>query len=402
MSRSMRSIGPLARRAGAATVLLLLALGSLARADAPVRGVVGKEVSLGAWAPETGPATALYATGQGAVAYFRWLNEHGGIDGYRFRMTLVNDQYDPALTPAAVRRLVNVDRVFAIVAGIGTPSNLAAMSYMVSVGIPDVAPASGDPALTHPFRKNVFSVVPSYVSEGAFQAAFALDRLHAKSLAVIYENDDIGKPGLEGVTKMLASRGLRPAAAVAFDRGAVSYTPYIVRLKASGADTVVIWGAHPAFPPILKAAEAIGYHPTWVTFGFDADPNVVRQVPVDQLAKTYFDTWMPVPDGPGMAAYREAMSQFYPQSGTGMLSVQGWCLASVFATAFSRMVQHGAKPSWAGLERALESMGHISNAYVHGLSFTPSDHRALPDVYVMKYEHGRIVRVTPYLALPRL
>jgi len=367
---------------------------------ATTQGVAGKNVSLGAWAPESGPTTVLFATSEGAAAYFKWVNAHGGIHGYHFNFTMVNDQYNPALTPAAARRLVTVDKVFAIVAGTGTPSSVAVLSYITGVGIPSIAPASGDPSLTQPVRKNIYTVVPSYVNESAFQAQYAVTHLHSKSVAIIYQNDDIGKTGLAGVTKMLALHGMKPATAVPFEPGTLAFIPYVARLKASGAQTVIIWGSIPPFVPILKAAESIGYRPTWITYAFDADPSVVSQVPPAQLANTYFDSWMPLPDDQGMADYRQAIKQYYPQAKIGLLSVQGWCLASVFGSAFADMVARRATPSWSGLEHALNGMKHFSNAYVHDLTFSPTNHQGLPAEFVMKYEHGAIKKVTPYLPLP--
>ncbi|HVA37250.1 MAG TPA: ABC transporter substrate-binding protein [Candidatus Dormibacteraeota bacterium] len=373
----------------------------MAQGTAP--GVSGKEVSLGAWTPESGLASVLLGISQGADAYFRWVDDHGGVKGYRFKFIMANDQYNPALTPAAARRLVEVDKVFAIVTAVGTPSNVAALSYLSRVGIPNVAPLTGDPALTHPVRKNIFTVMPDYVTEGAFQTQFALKQLHSKSLAVIYQNDGLGKSGLDGVLKELAQRGLKAATTVPYDLGTVSFTPMVARLKASGADTVIVWGSVPPFVPILKAAQSLDYHPNWIAYVFDAAPAVLNQIPPDELRNAYFDSWVPLPSDAAMVAYRKAMTKYYPQINSGsLLPVTGWCLASVFASAFSDMVAGGAAPSWSGLETALDGMHNFSNTYVHDLSFSTADHQGKPAEFVMKYQGGGFVKVTPYLPLPTL
>lgn len=372
-----------------------------AQAQDTAPGVSGKEVTLGAWTPQSGPATVLLSISQGADAYFRWSNDHGGVNGFRFKFIMANDQYNPALTPAAARRLVEVDKIFAVVTAVGTPSNVAVLPYLTRVGIPNIAPLTGDPALTHPVQKNIFTVMPDYTTEGAFQARFALDDLHSKSLAVIYQNDALGKSGLDGVLKMLASRGIKPAATVPYDFGSVNFTPMVARLKASGADTVAVWGSVPPFVPILKAAESLGYHPKWLAYLFDAAPAVLNQIPPAQVRNAYFDSWVSLPSEGAMAAYRDAMTKYYQQTdSSSFLPAAGWCLASVFASAFEKTVADGAAPSWSGLEKSLEDMHNFSNNYVHGLTFSATNHQGEPAEFVMKYENGKFVKITPYLPLP--
>ncbi len=372
-------------------------------AQGTAQGVSGKEVSLGAWTPQSGLATVLLSISQGADAYFRWSNDHGGVNGYRFKFVMANDQYNPALTPAAARRLVEVDKVFSIVTAVGTASNVSVLSYLSDVGIPNIAPLTGDPALTHPVRKNIFTVMPDYTTEGAFQAQFALDSLHSKSLGVIYQNDALGKSGLDGVMKMLAQRGLKAATTVPYDLGSVNFTPMVARLKASGADTVIVWGSVPPFVPILKAAQALDYQPKWVAYLFDAAPAVLNQIPPAQVKNAYFDSWVPLPSDADMVAYRDAMAKYYPQvTSSSFLPATGWCLASVFASAFNDSVAGGAAPSWSGLEKSLEGMHDFSNKYVHRLTFSATNHQGEPAEFVMRYENGNFVKVSPYLSLPAM
>ena len=388
------------KRVVVATLMFSLASACIAGAS-QTQGVVGKMVTLGAWAPETGPVSALYATNEGADAFFRWKNAHGGINGYQFTMDLIDDQYNPALTPAAARRLVEVDKAFAIVAGGGTGPALSVLDYISSVGIPEI-PAAGALELTHPVHKNIFTVVPSYVNEGGYQADYAVNQLKAKAIAVLYQNDDIGKQGLRGVTKGLAQHGLQPVVTVPFDLGTVNFAPFISRIMAAKADTVIFWGSTAPFVPAVKGAEQLGFRPKWITFGFDADQGVAGQLPMDQQENVVYSTWMPAPADPGMQDFRDALNQYYPQVKQGLLSVQGWCLASVFATAFAEASAHGATPTWPNVIKALESTKHVSTTYVHDLSFSPTNHEAAPAEYMLKWVAGKITRLTPYQPIPIL
>ncbi|TME98087.1 MAG: hypothetical protein E6I40_00675 [Chloroflexi bacterium] len=99
---------------------------------ATVPGVTGTEVVVGSWGPQDGPAGFYGAIDRTLDAYFKMINDQGGINGRKIRFIYENDSYQPAKTVAAVKKLVEEDKVFALCGGLGTPNNAAVMDYVVA------------------------------------------------------------------------------------------------------------------------------------------------------------------------------------------------------------------------------------------------------------------------------
>src|SRR5262245_53018173 len=121
-------------------------------------GVTDSEIVLGSWGPQDGPAGAYGVIDRTIAAYFKMVNEQGGINRRQIKFVYENDSYQPAKTVAAVKKLAEEDKVFALVAGLGTPNNLAVMEYLVQNNIPHFAPATGSTAMSQPMKKNVFAL----------------------------------------------------------------------------------------------------------------------------------------------------------------------------------------------------------------------------------------------------
>src|SRR5437773_1266287 len=123
-----------------------------------VPGVTDTEVVVGSWGPQDGPAGAYGTIDRTLDAYFKMINDQGGINGRKIRFIYENDSYQPAKTVAAVKKLVEEDKVFALCGGLGTAHNAAVMDYLVSNNVPHVWPATGTTALAVPLKKNIYAV----------------------------------------------------------------------------------------------------------------------------------------------------------------------------------------------------------------------------------------------------
>src|SRR6266542_1977115 len=179
-----------------------------------VPGVTDTEVVVGSWGPQDGPAGAYGAIDRTLDAYFKMINDQGGINGRKIRFIYENDSYQPAKTVAAVKKLVEEDKVFALCGGLGTAHNAAVMDYLVSNNVPHVWPATGTTALAEPLKKNIYAVQLNYTTEATLATQYALDTMGTKKIAVFYQNDAFGKEGLDAVQAELKKRGLAAATGV--------------------------------------------------------------------------------------------------------------------------------------------------------------------------------------------
>ncbi len=182
-----------------------------------VRGVTDDTIVIGTWAPLTGPAALWGSVGRGVETYFDLINEEGGIHGRRIELVMKDDAYQPSRTVAAVREMVERDRVFAFVAGVGTAPGRAVLDYIVENEVVWVSPASGATHWAYPATTYVFALNTPYFDEAAVLVDHAVNDLGRTKIAVIYQNDDFGESGLVGVELALARHGLSVAEAVSVD-----------------------------------------------------------------------------------------------------------------------------------------------------------------------------------------
>jgi len=245
-------------------VLLLCCVapgGAWAQAKAP--GVSDTEVVLGLTTPLSGPAAVWGTTALAAEAWAKHVNEQGGIHGRKIKTVLKDDGYNPGRAVANVGELK--DSVFALVGLLGTAILNANKDNVAEAKLPTIWPY-GNPQVfaKQPKEKlrTVFMVYPDYGDEGEFLVQQAAKLEGAKKVAVFFQNDDYGKGGLEGV-----KRGLKGLSGVSL-AGEVSYEvtdrelgTHALKMKESGADTVIFYSTTTHGAGLIKEMAKAGYRP---------------------------------------------------------------------------------------------------------------------------------------------
>ena len=175
--------------------LLALAAGACGGTDI---GVTGEEIRLGSFAPLTGEYAALGNVGRAMSAYFDWLNDQGGIHGRMVRLSLKDDQNDPAKTPPLVRELLREEQIFAMVGGMSTANCLAVKDDVWNRLVPWVNPGSSAGIWTEPIHAYTFSILPTSVTAARVLTRYALAELGASRIGSIAEDTPFGGQGQEG------------------------------------------------------------------------------------------------------------------------------------------------------------------------------------------------------------
>ena len=226
-----------------------------ARAKNP--GVTDTEIKIGNTVPYSGPASSYGTIGKAQAAYWKMLNEQGGINGRKVNFISYDDAYTPPKTVEMVRKLVEQDEVLCTSATLGTPTNSAIWQYMNQKKVPQLFVATGatkwnDPK-GHPWT---IGWQPNYQSEGHVYAAYILATKPDGKIGVLYQNDDFGKDYLKGIKD-----GLRDKVSMIINESPYETTDptvdsLIVGMKAAGCD-VFLNTAIPKFAAqaIRKAAE---------------------------------------------------------------------------------------------------------------------------------------------------
>ena len=160
-----------------------------ASADAAQQGFDDKEIRIGQWGPQTGPAAPWGSVARGSGLLFNVVNEQGGIHGRKIKYFIRDDQYNPAQTKAVVKELVEREGVFAFVGGVGGACGLAVMDYLQEKKVIWVGPSAAITQFVFPAKPYVFAVYPLYEDEGSILTKFVVEKLKAKKIGFFYQND---------------------------------------------------------------------------------------------------------------------------------------------------------------------------------------------------------------------
>src|SRR5688572_22038948 len=185
----------------AVLLVAAVALGLEAKAEP---GVSRDKIKLGSYLPlQSGLAAGATQMREGTEAYFKYVNDNGGVHGRKIEWIVENDSYNPQQTVAVVKKLVDRDEVFAIVSTLGTVTNLAVLPFLKQRGVPVINPAGGHLDLNKPKDKNVFGILPLSSEIGESMADFAVTKLGAKRVAIFFQNDQFGKDQRDGAVEAL-------------------------------------------------------------------------------------------------------------------------------------------------------------------------------------------------------
>jgi ABC-type branched-subunit amino acid transport system substrate-binding protein len=218
---------------------LLAASGSGALAQKKYdTGATDTEIKIGNIMPYSGPASAYGVIGKTEAAYFKKINDAGGINGRKINFISYDDSYSPPKTVEQARKLVESDEVLFIFNSLGTPPNTAIQKYMNAKKVPQLFVATGATKWNDPKDFPwTMGWQPSYQSEGRIYAKYILKEKPNAKIAVLYQNDDYGKDYLKGLKDGL---GAKAASMIVAEESYETTEPtidnHIVKLKSTGAD----------------------------------------------------------------------------------------------------------------------------------------------------------------------
>jgi len=323
------------------------------RAFAADPGVTKDEIKIGNINPYSGPASAYGTIGKGIAAYFKKVNDQGGINHRKINFISYDDAYTPAKAVEQARRLVEQDQVLFIFQSLGTPSNSAIWKYMNDKHVPQLFVATGatkwgDP-VGHPWT---MGWQPTYQSEARAYAKYLLKEKPNAKVAVLLQNDDYGKDYLKGLKDGLGAAAAKMIIAEqTYEVTDPTIDSQMVNLKNSGADVFVnITTPKFALQAIKKAAD-LGWKPLHFLNNVSTSIAVVMK-PAGEAGKgiisafylkDYDDPqWK---DDPATKEWLAWMQKYYPE---GSLHEQ----FNVYAYCVAQTMVHVLKQAGNDLSRA--------------------------------------------------
>ena len=227
-------------------------------------GVTDTEIKLGQTSPYSGPASAYSVIAKAQLAYFKMINDQGGINGRKINLISIDDAYSPAKTVEQTRKLVEQEEVAAILNPLGTPTGLSVRRYLNDKKVPQLFVGAGA-TLWGDHEHFPFSIgfQASYQAETAVYAKYVLKNKPDAKIALFYQNDDAGKDYGNGFKK-----GLGPDNVKKMVISEATYEPtdptidsQIVKLKSSGADVLFMHAIPKQAAQAIRKIGEIGWKP---------------------------------------------------------------------------------------------------------------------------------------------
>ena len=251
-------------RIWAAAMAVTIAGAALAADKKYAPGVSDTEIKLGQTMPYSGPASAYGAIGRAEMAYFRMVNDKGGVNGRKIALISLDDGYSPPKTLEQTRKLVEQEQVAFIFGTLGTPTNTAIRKYLNDHKVPQLFIATGAEQFGDPqhFPWTMPFSPPSYRVEGSIYGRYILANKPGAKVAVLYQNDDLGKDLLIGLKDGLGDKAASMIVATAtYEVTDPKIDSQIVALQGSGADTLMT-AATPKFAAqSIRTVYDIGWKP---------------------------------------------------------------------------------------------------------------------------------------------
>jgi ABC-type branched-subunit amino acid transport system substrate-binding protein len=351
---------------------------------AEVPGITDTEILLGADCPLGGALGAFYALiPQATGAYFKYINDtQGGVCGRKIVYTVEDNGDDPAKGIQAVRKLVEEDKVFAMVGSLGDSPHPAVWDYLNDKGVPDILVSAGshmfgaDPQ-GHPWT---VQMIPDYRIEGGFFGQYISENLPGKKVAVLYPNIIQGTDHLQGVNDGLDPKKNEIVSKQSYEVSAVSLRSQVINMKNAGAE-VVTTVATPAFTAqAIKEAGRLGWQPDWFLSYVNSDESVFQFVSSPELVDGAISfqalKLAPWTEDSAVAEHHRIMGEYGGPTPSNF-SVYGQALGEVAVEALRRACGNLTRE---GLMDALESIKDFhSGLFLDevNVSFSDTDHTGL-------------------------
>jgi branched-chain amino acid transport system substrate-binding protein len=371
-------------------------------------GASDTEIKVGQTIPLSGPASAYGGIGRVQAAYIRMINEQGGINGRKINLIQYDDGYSPPKTVENVRKLVEDDEVLTTFQIIGTPPNAAVQKYLNQKKVPQLLASTGATRFTDP--KNfpwTIAFNPNYQAEAHIYAKFILANYPTAKIAILYQNDDLGKDYVKGLKDGLGAKASSMIVAEAsYELSDPTVNSQMATLQGSGADlfyniTTPKFGAQ-----AIKRAAELGWKPVHI-LDINATPISQTLVPAGlENAKGIFSVnygkdpldpqWA---DDEGMKRYKAFMSKYAPgEDASSGIATYGYSTASLLVHILK---QCGNDLTRANIiKQATNIKDYAADLALPGMttsSTEPDDYRINKQFQMMRFDGQRWVLFGPIL-----
>lgn len=348
------------------------------------QGVTMDEVRIGMVNAQSGPASGLgRGMLNGVETYFKRINAEGGVHGRRIQLISKDDGYEPARTATQTKSLIEVDKVFALLGYVGTPTSRAAMPIALRQQVPYLFPFTGAEVLRTPVRKWVFNLRASYFNETEALAELISERLKLGRIALLMQDDSFGETVKSGLAGALYQRDRQIDAEARILRNDLAGVQQaITKLAPSQPEAIVFIGTYKQLAAAIGETRAQGLEAQFFTVSFVGTENLISEA--GALAEgVYISQVMPSPHDPSLPLVNRYLQDMAPDA-VGYTSLEGYLAA---ATLVEALQASGPQPTRQGFVAALQQLDTDLGGFA--VKFSANNHQGSNTVFITRVQAGQ-------------
>jgi ABC-type branched-subunit amino acid transport system substrate-binding protein len=357
---------------------VLLATGIPASAE---NGVSADKIVFGQAAALDGPASALgLGMKMGLEAAFAEVNKAGGVKGRKLELKSVDDGYEPTKSIEAAKKLLEEDKVFALVGAVGTPTAAATQPIATAAGAPFIGAFTGAEFLREPHKPLVMNIRASYFQETEAMVERLTKDLGATKIAIMYQDDAFGQAGLAGVKKAMDKRQMQLAGEGTFERNTVAVKAALLSIKKAEPQAVIMISPYKPAAEFIKLAKQIKLDVTFVNISFVGSDALAKElgaagagVVITQVVPFPKDAAIPV-----VGRYQASLKASAPDAQPGFVSLEGYLVGRAIAAALEKV---DGEPTRQAMLDAVQRAGSLDLGGFK-LSYSPTSNRGSDQVFL--------------------
>jgi ABC-type branched-subunit amino acid transport system substrate-binding protein len=330
-------------------------------------GVGADTIVFGQAAVLEGAASALgQGMRTGIHAAFDEVNAKGGVHGRKLKLISRDDGYEPDRSIAQTKKLIEDDKVFALIGPVGTPTAAAAQPIATAAKVPYIGAFTGAGFLRNPKLDNVINIRASYDAETEAWIKHLTEDLNVSKIAILYQDDAFGRAGLSGVQKAMEKRGMQLVAEGTYERNTLAVKTALLTVRRAAPEAVVMVGAYKPCAEFIKVAYRINFTPIFVNISFVGSGALAKElgsqgkgVIISQVVPFPWDASLKV-----VAQYHAALKALDAKAEPEFVSLEGYLVGRLAIAALERT---GSNPTREGLLKAIKDGGPFD---IGGLTMT--------------------------------
>jgi branched-chain amino acid transport system substrate-binding protein len=364
-------------------------------------GASDKEIKIGQTMPYSGPASAYGTIGRSEAAYFKKVNEEGGINGRKIDFISVDDSYSPPKTVEMARRLVEQDEVLLVFQSLGTPPNSAIHKYMNAKKVPQLFVATGASKWNDPKDFPwTMGWQPNYQTEARIYAKHILKTVPNAKIGVLYQNDDYGKDYLKGFKDGLGSKANLIVAEVSYEVTDPTVDSQIVQLQSSGANVFFNITTPKFAAQAIRKAYDIGWKPVQYLNNVSVSvASVLTPAGLEKSVGIISSAYLKDPtdeqwqNDPAIKEWTAFMKKYYPDGSlVDVNNVYGYTVAQTMVEVLKHCGDNLTRENV--MKQAASLKGFSPPLMLPGVKITtgPTDFAPIQSVQLEKFDGKRWVR----------